>query len=156
MATPRKKESGKSKGGRKWFDGQNEDLVITKLEEVWGIDGTDAEAAFFAGISTASLSRYLDAHPAVAERKAALKERPVLLARRAVIESFDGHKVKSKDEKGNEIESDSPKSPDLALKYLERKRRHEFATKSEMDVNSKTLEQLLEEANKKEGEGTSK
>ena len=129
------KRNNKPGAGRKWFDGKNEQAVLTKLYECWACDATDAEAAFFAEISTASLSRYLDAHPAIAERKAALKERPILLARRAILGAFDGHPVKVVQGKGKRkrtITVPAPINADLALRYVERKRKAEFAPRSEV------------------------
>lgn len=104
------KKNIKNKAGRKLFDGKNEKDVIRKLENVWGLGGTDAEAAFYADISKAALSEYLTKHPDISERKEALKNNPILLARKSVI---DGIKI----------------DPDLALKYLERKCKDEFSTK---------------------------
>lgn len=132
MAKKRKATPG---AGRKWFDGKNEQAVLTKLCECWACDATDAEAAFFAEISTASLSRYLDAHPAIAERKAALKERPILLARRAILGAFDGHPMKVIQGTGKRkrtITVPAPINADLALRYAERKRKAEFAPRSEV------------------------
>jgi hypothetical protein len=100
----------KNKAGRKLFDGKNETDVIQKLESVWALGGTDAEAAFYADISKAALSEYLTKHPDISERKEALKNNPILLARKSVL---DGIKI----------------DPDLALKYLERKCKDEFSTK---------------------------
>jgi hypothetical protein len=96
----------KNLGGRKLFDGKSEEIVIQKLEEVWALDGTDAEAAFYAGISPASLSDYLKKHPDVSERKQALSQKPVLKARQAVVKNLD--------------------DPNHAFRYLEKKRRKEF------------------------------
>lgn len=152
------KKEDKKTAGRKWFDGQDEKSVITKCEQVWCLGGSDAEAAFFADISTASLSRYLTAHPNIAERRDALRERPILLARTALIEAFDGHTYKAKEkvklpggeEKEVEVERTAIKNPDMALKFLERVRKQEFSTRNEIELRDKTMEQLLEEANKKE------
>lgn len=102
------------KTGRKWFDGKCEADVISKLSYVWSIGGSDAEAAFYADISPASLSRYLESNPKVSERKQALKENPILKAREAV------HKAIINGEH------------DLALKYLERKRKEEFGERKEI------------------------
>jgi hypothetical protein len=104
------KKNIKNKAGRKLFDGKNETDVIQKLESVWALGGTDAEAAFYADISKAALSEYLTKHPDISERKEALKNNPILLARKSVL---DGIKI----------------DPDLALKYLERKCKDEFSTK---------------------------
>lgn len=117
--------------GRKQFDGKNEKMVIAKLEECWALGASDAEAAFFAEISPTALSRYLETHPAISQRKEALKLSPVLAARRCLVEA---------------VKTD----PELALKYLERVKRDEFSLKFEVDHRDKTLEELLCEANKKE------
>ena len=102
------------KTGRRLFDGKSEQEVIRKLEQVWSLDGTDAEAALFADISKASLSDYLKKHPAITERKEALKNSPVLKARQVVVTGLNGN-------------------PELALKYLERKRSNEFAVKTKTE-----------------------
>jgi len=101
-------------GGRKWFDGKPENEVLTKLQLVWSLDGSDSEAAFYADISIASLSRYLASHPKVAERKQLLRQKPILKARMALANAIDAGD-------GN-----------LALKYLERKRKQEFSTLQEV------------------------
>ena len=131
----KKKRKATPGAGRKWFDGKREQDVLTKLCECWACDATDSEAAFFAEVSTASLSRYLTAHPAIAERKAALKERPILLARRAILGAFDGHPVKVTQGTGKRkrtITVPAPINADLALRYAERTRKAEFAPRSEV------------------------
>lgn len=116
---PKKKiGTTKKKGaGRKLFDGKKETDVIRKLEEVWAIDGTDEEAAFFADISKASLSDYLKKHPAISERKHALKNKPVLKARQEVVKGLAG-------------------DHEFSLKYLERKRSKEFSTKQDLNIKA--------------------
>jgi hypothetical protein len=99
--------------GRKWFDGKDEEAVLTKCKEVWALGGTDAEAAYYAEISTASISRYLSAHSDVLEFRNRLKEKPVLLARQTVIAKI-------------------PDSYANAMDYLSRKRKAEFSTRSEL------------------------
>lgn len=99
-----------NKVGRKWFDGKDELDVIAKLKEVWAMGGSDSEACFWADISLFSLGRYVKAKPHIAEIRNRLKEKPILLARQTVV---------------NAIGSD----PDIALKFLERKRRSEFGIK---------------------------
>jgi len=141
MAKKEKRGRQGEGGGRKWFDGKTEEVVLTKLEEIWALGGSDAEAAFFADVSTASLSRYLSAHPKVSERKAALKENPVLQARRAVIEAFADRSVVVLDRNGKEHTITAPKDADLALKYLERKRKDEFSERKEVVLDdSKRVE----------------
>jgi len=101
----------KNRAGRKWFDGKNEKTVLAKCKEVWAYDGTDAEAAFYAEVSKDSISRYLKEHDDVRELRDRLKERPILQARKTVVENLN--------------------NPHIALRYLERKRKDEFALRQE-------------------------
>jgi hypothetical protein len=87
--------------------------TLKKLEEAFAIGASDAEACFYADISHETLYTYQDKHPEFLERKNALKERPVLLARQTVVKSLESN-------------------PELAMKYLERKRRKEFAQRQEL------------------------
>jgi hypothetical protein len=102
----------KKKTGRKLFDGKNYDEVIRKLEQVWSIGGSDEEAAFFANIAKSSLCEFLKRSPLVSERKEALKNKTILKARQEVVKGLENN-------------------PEFSLKYLERKRRNEFALKLE-------------------------
>jgi hypothetical protein len=99
-----------AKVGRKLFDGKDYDIVVQKLEQAWALDCSDVEAAAYADISSAALSDFLKKNPKVSERKARLKQRPVLQARSVVIK-----KIQAGDAK-------------LALQYLERKKSGEFST----------------------------
>lgn len=87
--------------------------TIKKLEEAFAIGASDREACFYADISHETLYNYQQKNPQFVDRKEALKERPVLLARQSVI-------------KGIEVD------PQLALKYLERRKPSEFATRREL------------------------
>lgn len=127
-----KKKPPRKKTGRKWFDGKPEAEILTKLEEAWGWGCPDTEAAFHAGITAMSLFRYQKAHPSVALRKAALLERPLLLARKAIVGAFDGHKFKKHNiATGEEVEVTAPVDPEVALKYAERKAKKEFSPRVE-------------------------
>jgi hypothetical protein len=71
----------KNPGGRK--------AVVTaatlqKLEEAFALGCTDLEACFYANIGKSTLYNYQDANPKFLERKEALKQRPVYLARKVV------------------------------------------------------------------------
>jgi len=131
-----KAKAGKHPAGRLQFDGKNLEIVLQKLEHVWALGGSDAEAAFFADISAAALCAYLKKHPEIAERKQALLNRPVLLAREAIIGAFDGHEEDriELDKHGKEVtvKVKTPRNPAIALNYLERKKRDEFATRTEV------------------------
>ena len=99
------------------FDGKNYDVVIQKLEEVWAMDGTDAEAAYYAGIKQSTLCEFLKRTPAVLERKHELKNRPVLKARTTIYKDLD--------------------NTDTAKWYMERKMKGEFSSRSEVGVDAK-------------------
>jgi len=87
--------------------------VILKLEEAFSFDCTVAEACFFAGIGEACYYENVKVRPDLKERFEALRNDPVLKARQSVIKAFTA-------------------DPNLALKYLERKRRTEFALRQEL------------------------
>lgn len=94
--------------------------VISKLNEAFAIGASDGEACFYANISHETLYKYQEQHPEFTEEKNRLKERPVLMARQSVIDGLKG-------------------SPELALKFLERKRRKEFALRTDVTSDDKQL-----------------
>ena len=114
----KKKTTKKNKGGRPLFDGKNKKAVIQKLEAVWAVGGSDAEAAYYADISTSALSDYLKKHPKVSGRKAALLNKPILKARMTVVGGLD--------------------DPDNAKWYLSRKKKGEFSTRKELEHSGGT------------------
>ena len=81
--------------------------LLQKLEEAFAWGCTDDEACVYADISPSSLYNYQNEKPEFLERKELLKTKPILKARRIVIEAME-------------------KNPTLAFKFLERKRRDEF------------------------------
>ncbi|MCK9598074.1 MAG: hypothetical protein M0R37_12095 [Bacteroidales bacterium] len=87
------------------------DEVSLKLEQAAAIDATWEECAFYAGISPACLYNWLESVEGLRERLEALRNKPVLKARQSLVGSLD--------------------SPEMALKYLERKRKVEFALRLE-------------------------
>lgn len=91
--------------------------VIAKLEEAFSWGCTDREACLWADIGVSTLQLYQDHHPEFIERKEALKETPILRARKSVVDSL-------------------PKDSKLSMDYLSRKRKDEFSTKSEVDQNN--------------------
>lgn len=95
--------------------------VIAKLEEAFGWGCSDVEACLWAEIAPATLYQYQEKNPKFAERKADLKETPVLLARKTVVNAI---------KKGDRT---------TAMQYLERKKKDEFSTKTENDVRVKEL-----------------
>lgn len=89
------------------------DEVIRKLEEAFSWDCTIGEACLYAGIGKSTYHDHVKANPELMERFEELRNNPVLKARQAVIAAFDN-------------------DPKLALSYLERKRKAEFALRQEL------------------------
>ena len=97
------------KSGRKQFDGRDEDLVVSKLETAFAYGATDKEACLYADIAEKTLYRYIERNPEFGQRKALLKKRPVLIARRQVID-----------------EMQEQEGAELAWEYLQSKKSDEF------------------------------
>jgi len=104
---------GKKKGKKTGPKPKMTPDVIRKLEETAALDATIEEMCFYAGISPDTYSRYLKANPKFAVRIAALREKPILAARQAVVKY-------STDSYAN------------AIDYLSRKRKKEFSTRTEL------------------------
>lgn len=97
------------------------DETLRKLEEAFALGCSDLEASLYADIAPSTLYAYQETRPEFLERKTQLKERPILQARNSVIQHMK--------QDGN-----------LALKFLERKNKAEFALRQE--VTGKDGEQL--------------
>lgn len=126
-----KLETPKNKGGRKTVITEE---VVSKLITAFELGCTDMEACLFADISPKTLYNFQNANPEFLERKELAKQRTILKARQVLISN---------------IQTPTPQNPngngDLALKYLERKARDEFAPKSTLDVGvSEELSQALD------------
>ena len=114
MKTTQGKKPRKSNAGRKLFDGQTEEIVLQKLEQVFSLDGTDEEACSYADISMAALYAYQKRNPRFLERKRRLKDKPILKARSSIVKALD--------------------DPNHSKWYLEKKRKKEFG--NTLDVTS--------------------
>lgn len=97
--------------------------VLSKLEYAFAMDCTDEEACSYADISTTSLYKYQNEHPEFAERKQALKQKPFLKARETVVKSLD--------------------KPDMALKYLERKKKKEFSQSIDLELKGEIVSKVV-------------
>lgn len=86
--------------------------TIGKLEQAFAIDATIAEACFYAGIHPSTYHDWVNADYKLNDRLQALRNNPVLTARQTVVKA---------------IKTDS----ELALKYLERKKKLEFSPRIE-------------------------
>ena len=67
--------------------------VIKKLEEAFLLGCTDREACFFADVSTVTLYKYCNENPEFANRKETLKEKPVFVARKVVMDALQSGDV---------------------------------------------------------------
>jgi len=111
--------------------------VVKKLEEAFAIDATITEACFYANISRETFYNWMKANKKLFDRLEELRANPVLTARTTVC---------------NAIKTDS----DLAMRYLERKRKGEFSPRIEtdnrnretFDESAKEIKNLLEEIRK--------
>ena len=95
--------------------------VVKKLEEVFAIGGSDEEACFYAHISKQTLYNYQRKYPEFIDRKEALKNRPVLKARRTIFNALD--------------------NPQDAKWFLEKKRRKEFG--NTLDVTGEVISKVI-------------
>ena len=88
---------------------------IKKLEEAFALDCSIGEACFYADISKVTYHNWVNKNPELLNRFDALREKPVLMARQTVVRALKDN-------------------PDMALKYLERKRKKEFSTRAEQEI----------------------
>lgn len=89
------------------------DEVLDKLRQAFAIDATIDEACFYAGINSDTYYRWKKENPSKYSDIEALRNTPILAARQTLATA---------------VKTDAQ----TALKYLERKRRTEFATRQEM------------------------
>lgn len=100
---------------------------VEALIQAFKIDATIAEACTYAGISVAQWKYFIEWHPDFSAIVEVCRQLPVLKARQAVIKDLD--------------------NPDMALKYLERKRKDEFSTKQEIGIyQNDQIEKQLNDA----------
>ena len=97
--------------------------TVNKLEEAFAIGCTDTEACLYADVSRQTLYNYEKKNPGFIDRKNALKETPMLLARKTIASALT--------------------QPEHARWYAERKRKDEFSgkiiTESTMSDNLKDV-----------------
>jgi hypothetical protein len=89
--------------------------VLAKLDQAFAIGASDVEACAFAEISQDALYDYQRKFPEYCERKARLKERPILKAKNTIVAALN--------------------DPIHARWYLEKKRKDEFG--NALDLTSK-------------------
>lgn len=94
--------------------------LVSKLEYAFALGCSVTEACLYAGISRETYYKWCKEDLTLSDRMEELKETPILIARDTVIKG---------------IRND----PDLALKFLERRKKDEFSTKQEHDHRIKEL-----------------
>ena len=90
--------------------------IINDLQQAFWLDCTIMEACYYAWISKQTYYNLLDYKPKLKEKFDSLRNKPVLIARQELVKGLTNN-------------------PELALKYLERKRKDEFSTRSEVNSN---------------------
>lgn len=88
------------------------EAVLLKLEQAFAIDSTVEEACSYADISRDAFYDYIKKNPKFSDRIADLRQRPILLARQTIVSGLN--------------------SPEHARWYLERKRKKEFSSRTEL------------------------
>jgi hypothetical protein len=89
------------------------EAILDKLRQAFSIDATIDEACFYAGINSDTYYRWTKANPSKYTDIEALRNTPILAARQTLATA---------------VKTDGL----MAMKYLERKRRAEFALRSEL------------------------
>jgi hypothetical protein len=97
---------------------------VKKLEEAFALDCTIEEACFYADISKPTYYSRTEKNPNLLTRFDALRSKPVLIARQTVVKSLKDN-------------------PDMALKYLERKRKAEFSPRVETELSGTITNNII-------------
>lgn len=100
--------------------------ILAKIEEAAALGASIEEIAFWAGIHRATLYRWMDEDKDLSDRIEELREKPILLARQTVIKNLSV-------------------DANMAFKYLERKKKDEFAELKKVETSDKTIEDLFKE-----------
>lgn len=89
------------------------DETLLLLKEAFLMGCTDEEACLYAGISTSPFYKYQSENKEFKDEKEVWKKNPILKARQSVLNGIG-------------------QSPELALKFLERKKKDEFSLRHEV------------------------
>ena len=103
--------------------------TLKQFEEAAAIDCSVEEMCFYAGVSQRSYYTYIDNNPEFLQRIEALRNTPVLKARRTVVSGLDNN-------------------PNFSFQYLKAKRPNEFAEKIKIQHDDEIDEEdgdLIEE-----------
>lgn len=94
--------------------------LVGKLEYAFSIGATVEEACFYADIHKDTYYEWIKKQPGLSDRFDALKQRPVFLAREAVVKGIQ-------------------RDPKLALDFLGRKAKKEFGNNVDITTDGKAL-----------------
>jgi len=123
------KRKPKSQHKQAWRPSEMSEEKVKKLEEAFSLDCSVWEACFYADISKQTYYNRLENKPELVDRFNSLREKPVLMARQTVVKALTTQ-------------------PDIALKYLERKRKDEFSSRTETEISwNLTLTDTLSQIN---------
>ncbi|RMD71165.1 MAG: hypothetical protein D6822_03210 [Cyanobacteria bacterium J149] len=101
--------------------------TLQKLEQAFAFDASIREACYYADIAESTYFYWVKHNPELLERFNRLRQKPVLVARKTVVEHL-------------------PKDPEFALKYLKNKKSDEFSERVVQDVQATiNMEQVDEE-----------
>jgi hypothetical protein len=90
--------------------------IDVKIEQVASYGASNEEIAFFIGVHRRTLQTWLENDPELRHRIEELKEKPILKARETIVQSLN--------------------DPDNAKWYLARKKKREFAERTETDITT--------------------
>ena len=88
---------------------------LRKLEEAFAIGASVQEALFYADLPASTYYDYVRDHKDFSDKIDRLKQKPILKARREVVNGIDGN-------------------PEFALKYLSKVKKDEFADRQEIGI----------------------
>jgi len=108
--------------------------TLDKLRQAYLIGANDKEAYGYAGISHETFYNYIEKHPEFREKITIWQNEPILKARKTIVDGLDDAKN--------------------AQWYLERKRKKEFSTRSELEQTGKDpVAEILKAVGLTGGEG---
>lgn len=99
-------------------------LVVQKLEDAFVLGATVEEACFNANIAKQTYYNWVEEKPELLDRFEALKMSPILKARKAVVDALES-------------------SPNLALKFLERRMKSEFGLNAVEQNHDTVIEMVI-------------
>ena len=128
---PQPNTNNQNGGGRDWFDGRLEEVVVSKLKDAFQQGANVVRACAYAEILRVTYYEYIKIHPELTDIFEMLRQKPVLKAESVVIKKLNEDDV------------------DTAKWYLERKAKGEYSTRQEMIPVNPDEDDLSEEEKEK-------